>query len=64
MFVNVVVYTIKVYKLFISPQLVWLTGSHGCKFQPTCAEVTIRGIQQRGILQGLGVGFRQLMKCY
>lgn len=55
---------IKLYKLLISPLLVSIAGNHGCKFKPTCSEVTMSGIKEYGILRGLGIGWSQLRKCY
>lgn len=64
MITNLIVNLIKVYKIFISPQLVFITGTHGCRYRPTCAEVTEEGIRKHGVLHGLRMGLQQFLKCY
>ncbi len=61
---DLIINLIKGYKILISPLLVSIAGNHGCKFRPTCAEVTISGMEEYGILRGLGIGWSQLRKCY
>ena len=63
MFKSLVINLIKLYKVLISPQLVFLTGVHGCKFRPTCSEYTVKQIEEDGVLVGLKKGFLRLLSC-
>lgn len=58
-----VVSLIRFYKVLISPNLVFLTGVHGCKFKPTCSEYTIQEVEKSGVLLGLKKGFVRFLKC-
>jgi putative component of membrane protein insertase Oxa1/YidC/SpoIIIJ protein YidD len=60
---SLIINLIKIYKVFISPNLVFLTGGHGCKFRPTCAEYTIRTVEEDGVVVGLRKGLVRFMKC-
>ena len=50
---------IKVYKKGISP----LLGNH-CRFQPTCSMYMYEAIEKHGILKGLILGIRRLLRCH
>ena len=49
---------IKIYKACISPFLV-----HSCNFRPTCSEYMFEAIKVHGILKGLYLGIKRLLKC-
>ena len=49
---------IKIYKACISPFLV-----HSCNFRPTCSEYMFEAIKVHGILKGLYLGTKRLLKC-
>lgn len=35
-----------------------------CRFQPTCSEYTYQAVQRFGILKGLYLGSRRVLKCH
>lgn len=47
------------YKKGISP---CLPGA--CRFQPTCSEYMIEALQKHGILKGLYLGIRRILRCH
>ncbi len=49
---------IRFYQLFISPYL----GSN-CRFNPTCSQYTLEAIEKYGVLKGIYLGFRRILKC-
>ncbi len=49
---------VKFYKKIISPFL-----PHACRFSPTCSEYMIQAIQKHGILIGLWLGVKRILKC-
>lgn len=49
---------LKFYKIFISPFL----GSN-CRFYPTCSNYTYQAIEKHGLLKGIFLGFKRIMKC-
>ncbi|KPJ70247.1 hypothetical protein AMJ44_00610 [candidate division WOR-1 bacterium DG_54_3] len=50
---------IKGYKIFISP----LLGNH-CRFHPSCSAYTYEAIQKFGLLKGVYLGGKRLLKCH
>ena len=50
---------ISFYQMAISPYI----GGH-CRFRPTCSEYTRTALQDHGILKGLWLGIRRLLKCH
>ncbi len=50
---------IKGYKILISPLL-----GRNCRFYPTCSEYTHEAIQKHGLLKGLLLGTKRLLKCH
>jgi putative membrane protein insertion efficiency factor len=50
---------IRSYKKYISP----LLGNH-CRFHPTCSEYTYEAIQKHGLLRGILIGTKRLLKCH
>lgn len=49
---------IKFYQFFISP---WL--GKNCRFEPTCSEYAYHAIDSYGIIKGLILGFRRILRC-
>ena len=56
---NIIILCIKFYQFFISP----LLGS-SCRFQPTCSKYAIIAIEELGVLHGLSVSIKRLLKCH
>ena len=49
---------IKFYKKFISP----LLGNH-CRYLPTCSEYMMQAIEIHGVVKGLILGIRRILRC-
>ena len=47
-----------IYKLLISP---WLP--HSCRFYPTCSTYMVLAIREWGILKGLWLGIKRIVRC-
>ena len=50
---------IKFYQLFISSSL----GRH-CRFYPSCSEYCRQAIEKYGILKGLSLAMKRILKCH
>ncbi len=55
---RVILNTLKIYKAFLSP----LLGSN-CRFYPTCSTYTYQAIEKHGILKGIFLGFKRILRC-
>ena len=51
--------TIKLYQLLLSP----LLGSN-CRFEPTCSQYFIEAVEINGVLKGSVMGIKRLLKCH
>ena len=51
-------YLIRWYQYLISPML----GNH-CRFSPSCSEYTHEAIQSHGVLKGLFLGLKRILRC-
>ena len=49
---------IYIYKLFISPLL-----PKSCKFYPTCSTYTLLAIKEWGIVKGIYLGAKRILRC-
>ena len=50
---------IKIYQLIISPIL-----GQNCRYLPTCSEYTVQSLKEFGIIKGLGLSSKRIMKCH
>ena len=50
---------IKAYKKLLSP----LLGNH-CRFAPSCSDYTYEAISKHGVIRGLFLGSKRLLKCH
>ena len=50
---------IKIYQKAISP---WFPAS--CRFSPTCSHYTLQAVQTHGVIKGLWLGLRRILKCH
>ena len=56
---KILITLIKVYRLFVSP----LLGSN-CRFEPTCSMYAIEALQEYGIIKGVYLTIRRILKCH
>ena len=47
------------YQVLISP----LIGPH-CRFAPTCSQYAIEALAQHGVVRGLGLAVRRILRCH
>ena len=50
---------IKFYQKFLSPLCPGV-----CRFRPTCSEYMIIAIKTHGIIKGLYLGFKRILRCH
>ena len=55
---SIIIFIIKFYQYAISPFL----GSN-CRFMPTCSAYTIEAIQNFGIIKGIWLGMKRILRC-
>lgn len=56
---TVFIFLIKVYQKCISP---FCSGC--CRFRPTCSQYTIEALQTHGVIKGLYLGIKRILKCH
>ena len=52
------IFLINLYKKFLSP----IIGNH-CRFTPTCSEYTKQAIEKYGVVKGIKLGFKRILRC-
>ncbi|MDZ7879029.1 MAG: membrane protein insertion efficiency factor YidD [Saprospiraceae bacterium] len=57
---TLVVFPIRLYKIFLSP----LLGANKCRYSPTCSQYMIDAIFEWGILRGLFMGVKRILRCH
>jgi uncharacterized protein len=50
---------IRVYQLLISPCM-----RQCCRFYPSCSQYTLMAVAQWGILKGLWIGLKRILRCH
>jgi uncharacterized protein len=50
---------LKIYKICISPLF-----PRACRFEPTCSVYMYQAIKRKGILKGLLLGIKRLLRCH
>lgn len=58
---KVFVFLIKIYQLTLS-KIFSRLGSH-CKFYPTCSEYTKQAIEKYGVIKGIYLGIKRILRC-
>ncbi len=58
---KVIIFLIKLYKKYISN--IFHFWGIDCKFYPTCSEYTMQAIQKYGIIKGIYLGIKRILKC-
>ena len=56
---KILICLIKGYRIFISP-----LKKPCCIFQPTCSEYAIEAIEKHGIIKGIYLAVKRLLKCH
>jgi putative membrane protein insertion efficiency factor len=56
---GVVLCLLRFYKRFVSPLL-----PRACRFVPTCSEYMYEAIEKKGILRGLLLGLKRILRCH
>ena len=51
------------YQKTLSPALAALAPTCGCRFAPTCSHYAREAVQEHGLLTGVGLTARRLVKC-
>lgn len=55
----IIITTIKFYKTHLSPML-----PSACRFSPTCSEYSIQVIEKYGVIKGLYVAIKRILRCH
>ncbi|MEQ1948490.1 MAG: membrane protein insertion efficiency factor YidD [Bryobacteraceae bacterium] len=50
---------LRIYKRVISPCL-----PSACRFHPTCSEYMAQAIEKHGVMRGIGMGTKRLLRCH
>ena len=56
---KILIFIIKIYQYFISPLL-----GNKCRFLPTCSEYFIEALKTQGLIRGLKLGLKRILKCH
>ena len=56
--VKLLTYLITAYQYLISPVL-----PHSCRFHPTCSEYTKQALLKYGVIKGLWLGIKRILRC-
>ena len=56
---RVVILALHGYKRFISPLL-----PSACRFYPTCSDYTRQAVEAHGVLRGVWMGVKRLVRCH
>jgi uncharacterized protein len=56
---RVVILLLRIFKYALSPIL-----PPACRFTPTCSEYAADAVARYGVLKGLGLGVRRILRCH
>ncbi len=55
---RIIISIIRFYQKFISPLF-----PPTCRFYPTCSEYTVQAVERFGVIRGLYLGLRRVLRC-
>lgn len=59
---------IKFYQKYLSPDQGWakrfFLTDRVCRFTPTCSQYTYEAVEKYGVLPGILLGFRRVLRCH
>ena len=58
-FINAIIFLIKIYKYFFSPLL-----GNKCRFLPSCSDYFIECLNEHGFFKGFFFGLQRIIKCH
>ncbi len=53
-----IIWMIRFYQRFVSPLF-----PPTCRFQPTCSSYTMQAVERFGVIKGLYLGLRRVLRC-
>jgi len=56
---SAILFVLKGYKRYVSP---WIPPV--CRFEPTCSQYMDEAVERRGVLSGVLLGFKRLLRCH
>jgi putative membrane protein insertion efficiency factor len=59
MFRKLFIFPIRVYQRVLSPLL-----PNRCRFYPTCSHYAVEAIEKHGVLRGLWLAIKRILKCH
>ncbi len=60
-----ILWLIRLYQMIFSIPLRFLSfQSGGCRFTPSCSEYTYQAVAKYGIVKGLFLGVKRILRCY
>ena len=57
--IKIIIFFIKIYKYFLSPLL-----GNRCRFLPSCSEYFIEALNTQGLIKGMKLGIKRVLKCH
>ena len=56
---KILIFIIKIYQYLVSPLL-----GNRCRFLPTCSEYSIEALKTQGLIIGVKLGVKRILKCH